>query len=127
MTSCWIIECGTYSDYRVIGIYTSKDNADRACAYFKTKDDGWHDDAQVVERPLDPCIKELGEGLVQYGIRITPRETSVREYIDLEPEDMHWNDGSFYHVWAIDGESAIKIAAERHAEWQSNQIILGRV
>ena len=49
----WVIEEGNYSDYRVSGVFSSKDDAD----FMASKIGG-----TVAKWPLNPCVDELRKG-----------------------------------------------------------------
>lgn len=112
MSSCWIIERGEHSDYRVVGIFTTREKAEQAFNYMKVDPDDYAI-TKITERKLDPVIAELNEGLVQFCVIIGPNRTDVRKVIDIDGEDYSWDGHSLYSIWARDEEHAIKIAAER--------------
>lgn len=57
--SIWVIEQGEYSDYRVVGVFTSKENAESVKSAINH---GSYDDATVAEWELDPCVDEINKG-----------------------------------------------------------------
>ena len=119
MKKCWIIEQGCYSDYRVVGIFSSEENAEKQMARIK-----WHgeyDQPSIKERWLDPGIDELNQGLFQYTVRFDKDGTSVKSANDIEFDEYHWTTGSSYTVWAENDQAAIKIAAEKHAQYKASQ------
>ena len=65
MSMCYIIEQGSYSDYRVVGIFSTKDKAEQALEYMKS---GECEEPKITERRLDPGISQLNEGLTQFQI-----------------------------------------------------------
>ena len=122
MPTCWIIEQGSYSDYRVIGIYSTKENAEHALAYIKKDPHG--EEPYIDERHLDPAITELNEGLIQFSIRMLFNgEVTINLRRDLESKDITWKDGACYNIWARDRDHAIKIAAERFAQYSAERNI----
>lgn len=66
MSKVWIIEQGSYSDYRVVGIYTTAENAQRICDRINQNED--YEKAEVSERELDPGIDALNQGLNKFFI-----------------------------------------------------------
>lgn len=54
----WVIEDGDYSDYRVVGVYSSKQNADMVQAKVG---------GTVAEWPLDPNISDMNAGHFVFG------------------------------------------------------------
>lgn len=111
---CWIIEQGCYSDYRVVGIFSTKENAEKALAHMKQKEFSDYDEPEINERFLDPCIEELNQGLFQFEVRITKEGIEVLIKKEIDAEDFHWTVGDYYNVWARDEAHAIKIASEKH-------------
>ena len=117
----WFVEQGEYSDYNVVGVYSSEENATKALEYLE-KFERTYDKASIREVLLDPLMEELQQGLTQFDVRILNNEVkSCRIVVNLDPEghkDSHgerW--GSHYYVWAEDETAAIKVAAERDAQW----------
>ena len=64
MKSVWVIEQGSYSDYRVVGVYSSKRNAQLVCDAINT---GGHDDeATVAKWPVDQSVLEVSRGYKRF-------------------------------------------------------------
>lgn len=63
MKSVWVIEEGEYSDYRVVGIFTSKANAELVYAKMSNGDS-----PQVNEWVLDPGVDEIQKGWSQWRV-----------------------------------------------------------
>ena len=53
MNTIWVLEDGDYSDYHVIGVFTSKQNAELV----QSRVGG-----EIAEWPLNPGVKELSQG-----------------------------------------------------------------
>ena len=119
MKKCWIIEQGCYSAYRVVGIFTTKENAEKQMARIKWG--GEYDQPSIEERWLDPGVDELNQGLSQFIVIFDGAETTVKSYNSVESDDYHWMKGSSYTVWAESDQAAIKIAAEKHAQYKASQ------
>ena len=119
MPTCWIIEQGSYSDYHVVGIFSTRENAERALKFIK-RDGDYYDEPEITERQLDPCIAELNTGLQQFCIRIDHEQGSTTTLVEstaLEAIDYHHPNSSIYFVFARDQDHALKIATERHAQY----------
>lgn len=110
MISVWIIEQGEYSDYCVVGIFSTKENADQICAEINKTE---YSEAEVKERPLDPAINELRQGLRQFMVHRFP-ELKAKPTTSLIVESFAQK--AYALVWARDEPHAIKIAAERFAQ-----------
>ena len=58
----WVVEQGSYSDYRVVGVFTSKKNADQICDAINADEGKWNE-ASVACWPLDPAVEEMNAGM----------------------------------------------------------------
>lgn len=58
LNEVWIVERGTYSDYHVIGIFSSRENAKKVSKLI------WN--SNIAKRTLDPCMNEINKGMNQY-------------------------------------------------------------
>lgn len=116
---CYIIEQGFYSDYRVVGIFSTRENAEKMLAFINSTEQ-W-DDPEITERDFDPGISELNEGMNQYLVRFTATSTDVERTYGLNNEDHQWNAGACYYCWAKDDNHAIKIASERHLQYEARK------
>jgi hypothetical protein len=114
MTKVFVVTNGSYSDYRVVGIYSSRANADLAATHFL-------DDVGVEEYELDAAIDEMRQDRKPYFVRLS-RETGgcldVRvndsaygAFSTAVGEDVH--KALYTHCWADNSAHAIKIASER--------------
>ncbi len=131
MNTVWVIEQGTYSDYRVVGVYNSKEKADRV-AEWMNKDA--YDEASVSEWPLNPAAVELNAGMQQFSVRML-RNGDVEMVQLYESRYATANDHGIwrrsearaYHgknaedclsstVWATDEKHAVKIVNERRIQ-----------
>ncbi len=61
MKSVWTVERGEYSDYSVLGVFSTKAKAEQICSVLESRDGG-----RVVERPLDLGVKDLAAGRSVY-------------------------------------------------------------
>ncbi len=120
----WAVEHGEYSDYRVVGVFTSRANAKLVA----DKIDG----ASIDEWPLNPAVSELSKGYAQWYVLMLRDGTTERVGCEDEvsPYDLAGNvtiwrrsQAPFYRktntpdalqakVWAKDAKHAIKIANE---------------
>lgn len=130
MKSVWVIEQGEYSDYRVVGVFSSEVNA-RMIADKINASKGYGDDATVANWPLDPAVEELQQDHAQYRVLMlrdgTVELCEVRELLAYEIAGSvrvwHRSQAPAYKgknvpdaldavVWAKDAKHAIKIANE---------------
>ncbi len=132
MKTVWAIEQGSYSDYHVVGIYSTKEKADAVAA----KLGGGYDTPTVVEWPLDPAADEVCAGLEPWRVYMlydgtverVERQEAASGYEILGSTDIHhrgtsnapvWRgkqDCLFVACWATDVEHAVKIANEKRAQ-----------
>lgn len=75
MEKVWLVEQGYYSDYRVVGVFSSKENAQRICSILG--------DASIDEREVDPVISDLDKGYVLFHVSML-RDGTV-ESIEMCP------------------------------------------
>ena len=132
MKTIWVVDDGEYSDYHVIGVFTTKGMARDVARAFKLGDDSIH------EWPLNPGVAELNKGLWQYTVVMlrdgsTERITRKDELYDLELSSYLWDrpNAPAYAgrnipaalvatVWARDDKHAVKIANERRTQMIAN-------
>lgn len=90
----WLIEQGCYSDYYVVGVFSSKVNAELVCG--KIQDE--YDKPKVVEWELDLDVAELSRGHTPFLVHMwrdgTVERGEPREYsgYGLEREPWLWRD-----------------------------------
>jgi hypothetical protein len=127
----WVVEQGSYSDYRVVGVFTEKRYA-QVIADQVNKIGA--DEATVAEWPLNPCIEDLNAGRVQFNVRMqrdgTVEDVTPREFLKCENTTVAiWQrtrvliyagtgvpDCLTACVWATDQQHAVKIVNERRAQ-----------
>lgn len=132
MGTVWVIEQGSYSDYRVVGVYTSKANAEKIAALLNKEK--YSDEATVAEWPVNPAVDEINQGLKMYLVQmhmngnterveesdITSYSLSSRLEVWERTKAPAWqrqpiDDMISGHVWAESVEHAVKIANEYRA------------
>lgn len=131
--SIFAIEQGTYSDYRVVGVFSSKENAEIVAARINADDPYNH--ATVAEWPLDPAVNELNQGMSQFIVHMLKDGTVERcdpweiTGYGLAGEIHEWQreEAPAYRgtgkpnvlnatVWATDAQHAIKIVNEHRIQ-----------
>jgi hypothetical protein len=93
-TSVWIIETGNYSDYSVVGIYSTRERA-----LFVAESVGLKEDC-IVERKLDPCLEELNQGMLVFSVFML-RDGTVELIRSSKPTqyNLDWQDGQQAFIW----------------------------
>lgn len=133
MKEVWFVEQGEYSDYHVVGVFSSEENAQVIADKINGSDPGYYD-ATVKKHFLDPAIDELRQGMHLYTIimakdgtveKCEKTEELDRYHLD-EPAEMwrrsraHGNfkgpDCLMGSFWGKDDKQAIKAANERRAQ-----------
>lgn len=132
----YIVTNGSYSDYHICAVFSSREKADEA----KVLLTGAYDEARVEEYEVDDFnFPEMPKGMLPYGVVMlkdgTVKETrreSVESIDDAnrkfgwEPYSSDDKSGVFFSVWAKDEKHAVKIANERRTmliannEWTEN-------
>jgi hypothetical protein len=142
--TCWVVEQGSYSDYRVVGVFTSKANAQVVADAINRA--GGSEEATVDEWPIDPAVDDINAGRQPWLVNMR-RDGTVERCDPCEvsgyeiggPMDL-WRRASAPAnigkgiedclqaiIWATDADHAIKIANERRAhliaigEWDRPQ------
>lgn len=128
MTLVWTVEQGEYSDYSVLGVFSTKENAERVATIVGGG-------AEVVERRLDPIIEDLNEGRNFYYVSMLKDGTVTRVERDTPSsynidgfDSFPWIDhrqhelGTYYSTfaWAKDDVHAVKIVNERRVQKIAN-------
>jgi hypothetical protein len=136
----WVIEQGAYSNYRVVGVFSSKANADLVAKAVNGSDN--YDEAKVSKWELDPAVSELNAGLSMFYVTMAKDGTTERAaaaglvsyYISGEMSVWKRSEAPAYKgknvqdavnctVWAKDGKHAVKIANE----FRTQMIALGKL
>jgi hypothetical protein len=134
MKSVFVVERGRYSDYHVVGVYSSRKNA-KQIADALNAGDTYGDAATVAEWPIDPAVAELNQGMKQHTIVMladgTVERCDAREFsaYEIGGSVEIWRrtqapaykgkaipDALMATIWAKDATHAIKIANEKRAE-----------
>lgn len=127
MNTIFVIEQGSYSDYHVVGVYSTRENAEKALAIFNG---GGYDRPEISEWLLDPHINEINQGLILWRVWMKENgDNSDTQIVELRPlrggyetnepfTTFERNDEQFLcgHIWAADSPSATKILNERRTQ-----------
>lgn len=116
--SVWVVEQGTYSDYRVVGVFTSRAAAQLVADEINRGDNGSFNEASVDKWALDPAVAELRKGYRQFIVQMLVvdgingdvhvwERTKAPAYKGTNTPDVLRAE-----VWAKDEKHAVKIANE---------------
>jgi hypothetical protein len=128
----WVVEQGEYSDYRVVGVFSSEANA-RLIADAVNREQTYNP-ATVAEWPMDPAVDDLNAGRTQWLVwmrrdgTVERCDPSAISGYGISGEVSIWRrhrapafigknveDCLQATIWATDGTHAIKIANEHRA------------
>jgi len=62
MKSVWVIEQGSYSDYRVVGVFSSRKNAQLVMGKITNS----YDTPSIAQWDIDPCVERINAGLTNW-------------------------------------------------------------
>lgn len=116
MKTMFVLTAGEYSDYRVLGVFSSKEKAEEV--YAKRKDTG-RDYCHAVEEYFLDNDPHTPNGLKSYAV-IMKRDGGVTD-IQINPEGygiytddfVSWHRDRRFYMWARNEKQAVKIANER--------------
>jgi hypothetical protein len=118
MESVWVVETGEYSDYRVLGIFSTEENAQKIADLV---------DGDVSEWPIDPWLEQLSQGRRSFRVEMMMDGTGIR--VSEMPWGNHHKDEFSLvrnrnsadlligNVFARGDQHAIKIVTEVRAQY----------
>jgi hypothetical protein len=135
----WVIESGEYSDYHVVGVFSSLDNAQVVYDAIRASEGDYTKLREIACWPLDPITEELRQGFRQFYVLML-RDGTVEAVRPKTFDDYQINGYSkiwrrstapFYRgknvpdcldilLWAKDETQAIKAANEHRAMMIAN-------
>jgi hypothetical protein len=134
MTKVYVVTQGSYSDYRITALFSTRELAEMFISTFSKPYSDFND---VVGYDLDQFEEQIREGLQQIFVIMNEDGTTTHTYgmipsqEDIVCEIKRSGDGTLYlHIvtWARDEQHAIKIANERRSALiASNQFKEGRL
>ncbi len=139
MDKVWLIERGEYSDYHVVGVFSSKENADIFLKMMAENDVQSWSAPSIREVDLDMHIKDINAGLKYFHISMNyDGSSNVAEHTCFSCSDPlkvwkrtlapAWqgkpiSDMVAGHVWARDEKHAVKIANEYRVQAIANNTL----
>ena len=84
--SVWVIEKGSYSDYRVVGVYSTEAGARLVCDRINGGEH--YERATVVEWPLDLGVEAINKGLSPFVVRMLRDGTT--EQVRMDTDDFEY-------------------------------------
>jgi hypothetical protein len=110
----YLLTAGEYSDYHIIGVYSTKELAEEAESLFP--------DSEIEEKELDfipehpPGMKfwycHIVEGIIKYCGQMSPNNYHL-SLSDYYHTGISGDNNGCYYIWAKDEEHATKISLDR--------------
>ena len=123
MTSIYVLTEGDYSDYHIVGVYSTKELAKEAQSLYEY--------SQIEEYNMDH-IPEHPPGMTAWYVSIsdgklddiTTSQVSPFEVIVPSEKEYNYGEGKtgyFVYCWAVDADHAEKIALDKYYQNQATK------
>lgn len=123
MKTVYILTEGDYSDYHIVGVYSTKELAEKAQFVYK--------DSQIEEYALDD-VPDYPPGMKGWYVNINDAKPDepysyqvTPEYATIPSESeykYHTGETGYYvYCWAVDKEHAQKIALDKYYQHQAQK------
>ena len=124
MKTIYILTEGDYSDYHVIGVYSTEELAKKAQFVYK--------DSQIEEYALDD-VPEYPPGMKGWYVNIDDAKPDDPYSYQVSPDyatipseseyNYHYNKQTGYYVycWAVDEDHSLKIARDKYYQHQAQK------
>ena len=93
--SVWVIEKESYSDYRVVGVYSTEAGARLVCDRINREED--YEFATMVEWPLDPGVEAINKGLSPFVVWMLRDGTT--EQVRMDTDDFEYTLDDKPAIW----------------------------
>ena len=123
MPTCYAITAGSYSDYHVCAVFTTRELAESECFMYGAE-------AKVEDFPLDPVLPKPPEGMKGFscyedtpaGVINVYEEDGCAMYVEaIDAVKPVYPNGLSTLLWAREESHAIKIASEKFAQYRAIQ------
>jgi len=104
MNTIWVIEKGSYSDYRVVGVYSTKEGAELVCARINGEEN--YEPATVAEWPLDPGVEAINQGLAPFTVWML-RDGTTEKCVQ-DDDDFEYTLNGSLTIWRRSGAPAYR-------------------
>lgn len=116
MTQAFVVTSGSYSDYRIVSVFSSKE---LATEFMVNSPDGEYNDIGVYE--IDRGIEQIRAGLHRYRLSMRFDGSVGTCYLDASAEDLYLSgkpDDLYLYggVWAEDEQHVVKITSDKRAQ-----------
>lgn len=117
----WVVTSGSYSDYSINAVCSTEENAKLIAAKL-------YDANDPLEIELDKFVSQLSLGKTYYRAWVFRDQRPIKvasaspAHDDPQGFEMwpNWNAAAVY-LWADNEEDAIKIAADKRAQWLAEE------
>src|SRR3990167_5468915 len=93
MQTVWVIEQGSYSDYRVVGVFSTEADAQYVADFINVSERC--DPATIAEWPLNPVVSELRQGCQRYFV-LMQKDGTVEK---IKRDESAYDLSGSVHVW----------------------------
>ncbi len=127
----YLVSCGSYSDYSVVGVFSTREHAEKFMAASGRRDQRATDFNDVEKCELDKDIPAIDSGLLPFSVEMQRdgnQAKANRSRADLVDAGRGRWFGHLAHafrceVWARDEQHAIKIANEKRVALLANESV----
>jgi hypothetical protein len=126
----WLVTRGSYSDYRVVSAFSNEASARAFCSHMTENGGSYDRDWDVESYALDEGVEQMRGGLTPWVVDVERDSGNVESVHAVEhtgapiEESIIWRTQKEpkipalrVYAWAADRGHAVKIAADRRAEW----------
>jgi hypothetical protein len=123
MTSIYVLTEGSYSDYHIVGVYSTKELAEEAQSLYNSSQIEEYDLDNIPEHPpgMSAWFVVISDGKLDgiYASQVSPFDQTVPR----ESEYKYPNGRTNYTVycWAVDEDHAKKIALDKYYQHQATK------
>jgi len=128
MTSIYVLTEGDYSDYHIVGVYSTKELAKEAQSLFKNSQIEEYGLDNIPEHPpgMSAWFVRISDGKLDdiYTHQVNPFEETVPLLESQGEFEYKYNNGEtayFVYCWAIDEDHAEKIALDKYYQHQATK------
>ena len=123
MTSIYVLTEGDYSDYHIVGVYSTKELAKEAQSLYEYSQIEEYDLDNIPEHPpgMTAWFVGISDGKLD---DITTSQVSPFEVIVPSEKEYEYHDGTasyFVYCWAVDEDHAEKIALDKYYQNQATK------
>jgi hypothetical protein len=123
MKTIYILTEGDYSDYHIVGVYSTKELAEEAQSLYQYSRFEEYSLDYIPEHPpgMKAWFVRIDDGTLEFGL--THEVNAFDQKVPHEDEYNYHNGetGYFVYCWAVDKEHAEKIALDKYYQHQAQK------